>query len=257
MTPEQEGAFQNWYKGWAAHTGISPNPDDPEHYYDYRAAYRAGVSPTIDKTDGLYHWPSQFKQLEHPNRFVNGVDTITGLPIGGKGMDWQEGIGQGVQNVGQFVTSPQFPVVAGQAGAAMMGPNQSSWQAQLGNVMANYGKSNIAATEQKAQAAKTAQMNEWLKAILPSIMAGVKTTPDGVAGPSKVNITTDGQTFTAKVDGDMQTKGGNTPAGGQAPLAGQVPTSPQLQPGAQQAPAQAPAGPQLPPGANPRAYPFF
>jgi hypothetical protein len=179
-------------------------------------------------------------------------------------MDWQEGIGQGLTNVGQFVTSPQFPVVAGQAGAAMMGPNQSSWQAQLGNVMANYGKSNIAATEQKAQAAKTAQMNEWLKAILPSIMAGVKTTPDGVAGPSKVNITTDGQTFTAKVDGDMQTKGGNAPAGatqpGQMdpkPLAGQLPTSPVLQPGQPQVPMQAPQTMQAPPGMNPRAYPFF
>jgi hypothetical protein len=173
-------------------------------------------------------------------------------------MDWQTGIDQGMQNIGQFVTSPQFPVVAGQSGAAMMGKDQASWQAQLGQVMANYGKSNIAAKEQQAQAAKTASMNEWIKGILPQILSGVKQTPEGVAGPSGVNIKVnpDG-TYKTTIDGDVNTKGGNAPAGGQAPLAGQVPTSPQLQPGMQQAPTQAPAGPQLPPGANPRAYPFF
>jgi len=52
---------------------LNPNPDDPKHYYDYRAAYLAGASP-----DKQGHWPSKFKLPEHPNRFVNGIDTITG-----------------------------------------------------------------------------------------------------------------------------------------------------------------------------------
>lgn len=70
-----EAAFQQWYSGWAQKAGLDPNPDSPLHKYDYRAAFRAGATPQIDPTDGLYHWPSQFKAADHPNRFVNGVDT--------------------------------------------------------------------------------------------------------------------------------------------------------------------------------------
>lgn len=70
-----EAGFQNWYKGHAATTGINPNPDDPAHKYDYRAAYTAGATPNAEG-----HWPSQFKAPDHPNRFVNGIDTITGQP---------------------------------------------------------------------------------------------------------------------------------------------------------------------------------
>lgn len=76
MTGEEQ--FQNWYRGWAAKTGIDPNPDAPEHHYDYRAAHKAGATPAVDPQDGFYHWPSQFKRSTHPNRFVDGVDTITG-----------------------------------------------------------------------------------------------------------------------------------------------------------------------------------
>src|SRR3990167_765913 len=39
-----EDQFQAWYKSWAAKTGINPNPDDPQHKYDYRAAFKAGRS---------------------------------------------------------------------------------------------------------------------------------------------------------------------------------------------------------------------
>ncbi|HYE93571.1 MAG TPA: hypothetical protein VEA38_21250, partial [Terriglobales bacterium] len=77
-----EAAFRAWYAGWARKAGIDPNPDAPEHRYDYRAAYRAGVTPTIDPNDGLYHWPSQFKADDHPNRYVGGVDTKNGRPAG-------------------------------------------------------------------------------------------------------------------------------------------------------------------------------
>jgi len=82
MTPEEERAFQAWYAGWAQRAGIDPNPDDPRHDYDYRAAYRAGVTPQPDPTDaGRLHWPSPFKGAGHPNRYVGGVDTRTGERI--------------------------------------------------------------------------------------------------------------------------------------------------------------------------------
>lgn len=76
-----EAAFQKWYQGWAQKAGIDQNPDNPAHKYDYRDAFKAGVEPTINATDGQYHWPSQFKAQDHPNRFVSGVDTITGKPV--------------------------------------------------------------------------------------------------------------------------------------------------------------------------------
>jgi len=77
---QDEQGFQQWYQGWAKRTGIDLNPDHPLHKYDYRAAYHAGVEPQISPKDGKYHWPSQFKAWDHPNRYVDGIDTITGKP---------------------------------------------------------------------------------------------------------------------------------------------------------------------------------
>lgn len=80
-----ETDFQEWYKKRAKIAGINQNPDDPRQKYDYRAAYMAGVEPEINKEDGLYHWPSEFKADDHPNRFVNGIDTKYGTPINNSG----------------------------------------------------------------------------------------------------------------------------------------------------------------------------
>jgi len=71
-----EADFQKWYANISQKKGLNPNPDDPKHHYDYRAAYHAGMSP-----DESGHWPSEFKTADHPNRFVNGIDTITGKSI--------------------------------------------------------------------------------------------------------------------------------------------------------------------------------
>ncbi|MEE9365875.1 MAG: hypothetical protein V3W44_04225 [Dehalococcoidales bacterium] len=78
---KDESAFQEWYAKWAKKTGIDPDPDDPRHKYDYRAAFRAGVEPSISSEDNKYHWPSQFKDPDHPNRFVGGIDTISGKQV--------------------------------------------------------------------------------------------------------------------------------------------------------------------------------
>ena len=85
MADPNEEAFQAWYREVAQRTNLAPNPDDPEHFYDYRAAWRAGVEPTIDPSDGRYHWPSEFKAWNQPNRFVpteNGLlDSLTDQPV--------------------------------------------------------------------------------------------------------------------------------------------------------------------------------
>src|SRR3990167_9711591 len=70
-----EQGFKNWYAGHASTLKLSPDPDDPKHQYNYRAAYKAGAVPDVSG-----HWPSQFKMLGHPNRYVDGIDTITGKP---------------------------------------------------------------------------------------------------------------------------------------------------------------------------------
>lgn len=80
--PLDEKAFQAWYRGWASKIGLNPNPDDPAHQYDYRAAYQAGAEPSLAK-DGRYHWPSEHKMDAHPNRFIGGVDT--------RSMQWDRG----------------------------------------------------------------------------------------------------------------------------------------------------------------------
>lgn len=72
----QEQKFQEWYGGYAQKNKLNPNPDDPRHQYDYRAAFLHDAAP--DPTTG--HWPSQLKLAGHPNRVVGGVDTITGQP---------------------------------------------------------------------------------------------------------------------------------------------------------------------------------
>jgi len=46
LDPEQEGLFMDWYAQKAGQYGLDPNPDDPRHYYDYRAAYLAGAGPS-------------------------------------------------------------------------------------------------------------------------------------------------------------------------------------------------------------------
>jgi len=82
--PEEEKAFQDWHLGWSRKTGVNPDPDDSRHYYDYRAAYKAGAEPKLSEKDNTYHWPSKFKSMNHPNRFVDGIDIISGkeMPIG-------------------------------------------------------------------------------------------------------------------------------------------------------------------------------
>ena len=67
---EREIEYQKWYLKHAVNLGLDPDPDDPAHKYDYRSAYEAGMGP--DKSG---HWPSIFKDADHPRRFIDGIDT--------------------------------------------------------------------------------------------------------------------------------------------------------------------------------------
>ena len=74
LSPEDEKYFQEWYQVWSNVSGISNNPDDPLHYYDYRGAWKEGDKPTISPEDNEYHWPSKHKDDMHPNRYIQLED---------------------------------------------------------------------------------------------------------------------------------------------------------------------------------------
>jgi hypothetical protein len=65
FSPEAENKrYQDWLKKHNVN-----NPEDPRHFYDYRAAYEAGATP-----DKKGHWPSEYKDDLHPNRFIKTED---------------------------------------------------------------------------------------------------------------------------------------------------------------------------------------
>lgn len=75
LQQDNEQAFQQWYASRARRLGLDPNPDNPQHFYDYRAAFKAGAEPNASG-----HWPSEFKRPGHPRLVLNGIDTRTGSP---------------------------------------------------------------------------------------------------------------------------------------------------------------------------------
>ena len=69
FAPEEDVEFSHWYSNIAEKSNLSSDPDDPRHYYDYRAAYESGAG-----LDERKHLPSEFKHDLHPNRFIIGKD---------------------------------------------------------------------------------------------------------------------------------------------------------------------------------------
>ena len=125
LLPDEEATFQQWYADWAARAGINPDPDNPEHQYDYRAAWKAGAEPQIDPTDQRYHWPSEFKADDHPNRVVDGVDTKTGAPVAPPavidGVDTKTGAPVAPPALPRPFTVPPAPKVAPRAADEALG----------------------------------------------------------------------------------------------------------------------------------------
>ena len=81
LSPEDEKYFQEWYQVWSNVSGISNNPDDPLHYYDYRGAYEAGAELDKDKhyrqswdgakVEGIVTRTVYFGPLLDPESFPN------------------------------------------------------------------------------------------------------------------------------------------------------------------------------------------
>jgi len=108
-------SFDEWYAGVAKKTGLNPNPDDPRHFYDYRAAYEAGVQGP----DETGHWPSEFKKEGHPRMVVDGINTKTGEPVKPEmgAREIAKGVGGGLLEL------PAFPArVAGELITSLADP---------------------------------------------------------------------------------------------------------------------------------------
>jgi hypothetical protein len=68
----KEMFFKSAYKKYAKKMGLSSNPDDPRHYYDYRKLYKEKGGFFPDKAG---HLPSKYKKEGHPRMYVEGVKT--------------------------------------------------------------------------------------------------------------------------------------------------------------------------------------
>ena len=56
LAPEEDVEFSHWYSNIAEKSNLSPDPDDPKHYYDYRAAYESGAGLDEKDPGGETNW---------------------------------------------------------------------------------------------------------------------------------------------------------------------------------------------------------
>ena len=126
-------------------------------------------------------------------------------------MDWSK-MGQ---EVSDWLSKPQSSILLGNAAAALMGPQQDSWQAQLGKAGSGYAQSSIANAAAKAKQAKDDEFRKMFINLLAGMPGtGIGLTPEGVAGDTTVTMqqNADG-TYTRTVKGNKQA---TQPTGGEA-----------------------------------------
>lgn len=62
---QQEMAFRFWYNDVAKRFGLPPDPDDPRHIFDYRAAFEEGKTKVGEGGE----LEAKFRTASHPQRF--------------------------------------------------------------------------------------------------------------------------------------------------------------------------------------------
>ncbi len=77
LNEKDEQDFQAWFARYAQELGTSANPDDLEHYYDYRGAWMAGETP-----NEVGHWTDRFKLPGHPTFSVESIYYKPGMKAG-------------------------------------------------------------------------------------------------------------------------------------------------------------------------------
>jgi len=67
---DKKETFESWWTRVLDVHDYAKDPNDPKHYYDYKAAYRSGHK--IPKSGE--HWSSEFKHDLHENRYIKQKD---------------------------------------------------------------------------------------------------------------------------------------------------------------------------------------
>jgi len=89
LVAAREPEFRRWYSKIADKLGINPNPDDPEHYYDYRAFYGDMLQGKAEAPDAWGgHFTSKYKLPGHPRTYLDDgqgriFDTRSGQYLNG------------------------------------------------------------------------------------------------------------------------------------------------------------------------------
>jgi len=136
------------------------------------------------------------------------------------------------KNVGTWLDKPEAPVLMGNLAAAIMGPNQNSWQAQTGKVASQFGQSAMASDRLRGQQEEKKKFNQMLLQALTGMPgSGVGLTDPTLPGDTDV-------TWKINPDGTYKktVSGLNNPTGGEGERMAQT------QPMAPKPPAQGPSG---------------
>lgn len=66
LSKKEEGDFQTWYGKMSSVHGLDSDPDNPDHHYDYRKAYKSGVrNPEWRDEHKQFRWPDLGKDAEY------------------------------------------------------------------------------------------------------------------------------------------------------------------------------------------------
>lgn len=119
LSSEEEAEFQNWIRAlpwfseFVEHFGEEPDLDIQD--YDYRGAWKAGLSPSrYEHDNNRYHWPSQFKSPDHPTMWMEDFMRATGkdpnelgLKSKEEGVAYLDIIGKGQQKNHGLLLGPE------------------------------------------------------------------------------------------------------------------------------------------------------
>lgn len=81
----KDSGFDTWYKHVASTLGLNPNPDDPNHHYDYRGFYDEVVVPSGNQYAVIpqgYHFPDAYKLPGHETFSVESKYYKPGMSAG-------------------------------------------------------------------------------------------------------------------------------------------------------------------------------
>lgn len=184
---DYEKGFQKYYKDWASREGMNPDPDDPNHFYDYRAAYNSGIPAPGPKE----HWPSTFKKEGHPRMVVDGRNTKTNEPVVQQPFESSSFLSDIPKPDGEWVKSDAASPVFAVGNELRKAPEPTSWDKIYDSMFRNRDKEiarakNVYALSQSHNIpvnVADGYYNELKRSVAPGATPGIKEIVDTAAIP--------------------------------------------------------------------------